>query len=53
MHYHYLQVFAKVVLQRNLPTPEEEENSGDVWFLDSELLQILQIVTVVVFIIAM
>lgn len=40
------------MLQRALPGPEEEEEESP-WFLDIDMLQILQLILVVVFILAM
>ena len=43
---------SQVVLQRALPGTEEKEEES-LWFLDIDLLQILQLVVVVLFILAM
>ena len=49
--FHYVDL-SQVVLQRALPGTEKEEEES-LWFLDIDLLQILQLVVVVLFILAM
>lgn len=46
-----LYCYGEVVLQRSLPNPEEEEEESP-WFLDIDMLQILQLILVVFFILA-
>ena len=43
----------QVVLQRSLPGASEEEEEESPWFLDIDMLQILQLILVVFFILAM
>ena len=49
--FHYVDL-SQVVLLRALPGTEKEEEES-LWFLDIDLLQILQLVVVVLFILAM
>ena len=51
LSFHYGNL-SQVVLQRALPGTEEKEEES-LWFLDIDLLQILQLVVVVLFILAM